>query len=165
MTDGVVVRRPYFNDGDKKYAVKLDSETKLTGADGGALFEFEKFAGATMRLRQSPVRGRLELTNESLPSFLEAAKSLLPPGAEEVALVETTPNPLPINNWQSYRFTFSYKALNEKRRQSVTFLDLKPGEQIIIQTTSNERDFAQISARAFNIIRRWHEVVPEDQSF
>lgn len=163
MNDGVVSQRPYFADGEKKYAVKIDSETKLTEFEGGASFRFDKFPGAMLRLRQSPIPAQIAFAPESLDRYQQAARALLSTGAEEIALLEGTPNPLPINNWQSYRFTFSYRIAGETRRQSVTFLDLKPTEQIVIQTASSERDFDEISERAFNIIRRWHEVVPADE--
>lgn len=163
MDDGVVSQRPYFADGDKKYAIKLDSESKLTESEDGALFSFEKFPGATMRLRRSPLHPEMTFGAEYLERYQQAACGLLPGGAQEVALVEKTPNPLPINGWQSYRFTFSYRIANQTRRQSITFLDLTPTEQIVMQTAASERDFNEISGRAFNIIRRWHEVMPEDE--
>ena len=164
MNDGVVSQRPYFADGDKKYAVKLDSETKLTESEGGASFRFDKFPGAMLRLRQSPIPAQVAFAPESLERYQQAARALLSGGAEDIVFLESTPNPLPINNWQSYRFTFSYHVAGETRRQSVTFLDLNPTEQIVIQTASSERNFAEISARAYNIIRRWHEVVPAEET-
>jgi len=161
--DGVVVRRPYFADGNKKYGVKIDSETKLTEFEGGALFRFDKFPGATMRLRLSPVSTPVPFGPESLEHYQQVARSLLPEGAEEIAVAESAPNPLPINNWQSYRVAFSYRAGTEPRRQSVIFLNLKPTEQILIQTDAAEKSFDEVSARGFNIIRRWHELAPEDE--
>ncbi|MEP6636795.1 MAG: hypothetical protein ABJB97_08725 [Acidobacteriota bacterium] len=162
-TEGVVIRRPYFADGTKKYGIKIDSETKLTAFEGGALFRFEKFPEATMRLRPSPVPAQTAFGPESLEGYEQAARALLPLGAGAVELVESEFNPLPINDWHSLRLTFSYRAANQPRRQSIIFLNLKPTEQIVIQTAANERDFAEVYARAFNIVRRWHEIVPEDE--
>ena len=161
--DGVVVRRPYFADGKKKFGVKIDSETKLTAFEGGALFRFDKFPEATMRLRLSPISTPGPFGPETLEHYQQVAQSLLPAGAEEIALLESALNPLPINGWQSYRVTFSYRAATEPRRQSVIFLNLKPSEQILVQTDSAERSFNEVSARAFDIVRRWHEIVPEDE--
>ena len=163
-TEGVVIRRPYFADGEKKYGVKLDSETKLTAFEGGALFRFEKFPEATMRLRPSPIPAQTPFTPESLETYQQAGRALLPPGADMIEFVESELNPLPINDWHSFRVTFSYRAANQARRQSVIFLNLKPTEQIVVQTAANERDFAEVSARAFNIVRRWHEIAPEDEA-
>ena len=163
VTDGVAIRRPYFADGGKKYGVKIDSETKLTAFEGGALFRFDKFPEATMRLRSSPISAPGAFGPETLEHYQQVAQTLLPAGAEEVALAESVLNPLPINGWQSYRVTCSYRVANETRRQSVIFLNLKPTEQILVQTDSAERSFNEVSARVFNIIRRWHEIVPEDE--
>ncbi len=116
-----------------------------------------------LRLRQSSIPAQIAFDPESLERYRQAACALLFDGAQDVVFVEGTPNPLPINNWQSYRFTFSYRVAGERRRQSITFLNLKPTEQIVIQTSSSERDFDEVAARAFNIIRRWHEVLPADE--
>ena len=164
MSDGVVIRRVYFADAGKKYAVKLDSETKLGESQGGALFRFDKFPSASMRLRQSPLRAQIAFGADSLERYQNAARELLPPGAEEIVCAEKTPNPLPINNWRSYCFTFSYRVASETRRQSITFLNLNPSEQIVMQTDSSDRDFNEITARAYNIIRRWHEIVPTSET-
>jgi hypothetical protein len=161
--DGVVIRRPYFADGKKKYSVKIDSETKLTAFEDGALFRFEKFPDAAMRLRLSPISTPGPFGPEKLEHYQQVARGLLPAGAEEIALTESALDPLPINGWQSYRVTFSYRAATEPRRQSIIFLNLKPTEQILVQTDSAERSFNEVSARVFNIVRRWHEIAPEDE--
>lgn len=161
--DGVVVQRPYFADGTKKYGVKIDSETKLTAFEGGSLFRFDKFPEATMRLRLSPISTPGAFGPETLELYQQVARSLLPAGAEEIALAESALNPLPINGWQSYCVSFSYRAATELRRQSVIFLNLKPTEQILVQTDSAERSFNEVSTRVFNIVRRWHEIVPGDE--
>jgi hypothetical protein len=163
-TEGVVIRRPYFADGAKKYGIKIDSETKLTAFESGALFRFEKFPEATMRLRPSPVPAQTPFAPESFEAYQQAGRALLPPGADAIEFVDSELNPLPINDWHSFRVTFSYRAANQARRQSVIFLNLKPTEQIVIQTAANERDFVEVSARVFNIVRPWHEIAPEDEA-
>lgn len=163
MVDGVVIERPYFLDGDKKYGIKLDSETKLTPSEGGALFRFYTFPAATMRLRPSPMPATTAFGPESAVAYEAAARILLPAAAEKVALVRSESDTLPINDWRSLRLTFSYRVANQLQRQSVTFLDLKPTEQIVIQTVASEGNFDEVTARAWNIIRRWHEIVPDKQ--
>lgn len=164
MTEGVVIRRPYFADGTKRYGIKVDTETKLTEFEGGALFRFDKFPEATVRLRSSPVPAQTGFTPETFETYRQAASALLPSGATAVEIVGSEVNPYPINGWSSLRLTFSYRITNFMRRQSITFLNLKPTEQIIIQTAANEPNFAEVSARAFNIIRRWHEIAAEEDS-
>ncbi len=163
MTEGVVVRRPYFADGGKKYGIKLDSETKLTASDGGALFRFDKFPEATTRLRSSTVPAQTGFAPETFELYRQAALALLPPGVTGVEIIGNEPNPYPINGWSSLRLTLSYRINNSARRQSVTFLNLKPTEQIIVQTAASETNFEDVSARTFDIIRRWHEIVPEEE--
>jgi len=57
----------------------------------------------------------------------------------------------------------SYRVAAEARRQSVIFLNLKPKEQILVQTRSAERFYEAVYSRAFNIIRRWDEIGPGDE--
>lgn len=160
--DGVVIRRPYFADGMKKFGVKIDAETKLSASDGGALFRFDKMPEASMRLRHSPVPAETGFGPETLEGYQQAARTLLPPGAGAVTFVESEWNPLPINQWQSLRVTFSYRIANQSYRQSAIFLNLKPTEQIVVQASADERNFVDVSNRAFSIIRRWHEILPEE---
>ncbi len=162
-TDGVVITRPFFADGMKKYGIRIDAETKLSAFDGGAIFRFDKMPGAAMRLRRSPLPAETGFGPETFEAYQKAARTLLPPGAEGIVFVESALDPLPINHWQSLRVTFSYQVANQAQRQSVIFLNLKPTEQIVVQTTADKRNFEEVSGRAFNIVRRWHEINPDDE--
>lgn len=163
MTEGVVVRRPYFADGTKKYGIKIDSETNLSAYEGGAIFRFEKFPDATTRLRASTIPAQTGFGPESFELYRQAALLLLPPGSTAIEIVGSEPDPYPINGWSSLRLTFSYRASDRPRRQSVTFLNFSPNEQIVIQTSAGEGYFDEVTARTFNIIRRWHEITPKDE--
>ncbi len=164
MSEGVVVRRPYFADGTKKFGIKVDSETKLTAFEGGAMFRFDKFPEASVRWRSSPLPAESGFAPEAIPRYEQAARTLLPAEATAVELVESELNPSPINNWQGLRLTFSYRTVNSARRQSITFLNLKPTEQIVIQAAASDTSFAEVSARAFNSLRHWHEMDPGEES-
>ncbi len=163
LDDGVVINRPYFADGGKKFGIKVDGDTKLTASDGGALFRFDKIPEATMRLRSSALPAQTGFAPETFEIYRQAALALMPPGATAIEIVGNEANPYPINGWSSLRLTFAYRIADTARRQSVTFLNLKPTEQIVIQTAANEATFDEVSARTFNIIRRWHEIVPEEE--
>ena len=160
--DGVMIRSPYFADGSRKFGIRIDAETKLSASDGGALFRFDKMPEASMRLRQSPLPAETGFGPEALEGYQQAARSLLPPGAAGVTLVESQSNPFPINHWESLRITYSYQIANQTHRQSATFLNLKPTEQIVVQAAADERHFEDVSNRAFSIVRRWHEILPEE---
>lgn len=161
MADGVVIRRPYFVDGDKKYSVTLNMETDLTPFEDGALFRFVKLSRAEMRLRPSPMSVGLKFDAENQEQYEEAAKKLLPPDAEGVVLDQVTQNPLPINGWSGVRFTFHYRMPMGEVRESITFLNILPTVQVVIQAGSMAKDFPDVSDRAFDIIRRWHELDPK----
>ena len=161
MSDGVAIRRPYFADGDKKYSVTLNIETELTPYDDGALFRFVKLSHAEMRLRPSPLSVNLKFEPESQERYEQAARKLLPPDAEGVVLDQVTQNPLPMNGWTSVRFAFHYKMPTGEVRESVTFLNIVPTQQVVVQTSSMAKDFTDASDRAYDIIRRWHELDPK----
>ena len=160
QVEGPPVRRPCFVDGDKKFAVTVDSETELTGYDGSAIFNFTKFPRAVMRLGQSPLKPSAVFEGQTLDRYRAAAAQLLLQGAEQPVLESEVTNVLPINHWTSHRFVFVYKFTGAPMRESVTFLNFDEKQQIVMQIRSRDADFAKITARAEDIIRRWHEVDP-----
>jgi hypothetical protein len=160
---GGLVNRAYFADGNKQYAVTLDSETKLSADEGGALFKFTNITQATMRLRRSPIAKPPAFDAESLPEYTKAAAALLPGAAEEVTLESQADNVLPINRWKSCRFVYTYRLGGVAFEESITFLNLDSGDQIVVQTGSQRKDFPAVAERADDIIRRWHQVQPGDE--
>ena len=161
---GGIIGRAYFKDGDKKYAVTLDSETQLSEANGGTLFRFTNVPQASMLLRHTPLPKVLPFDAASLPEYLKAAQALLPRLAEEVTLDEQAANVLPINKWRTYRFVFSYLIAGSQLKESITFLNLDDGQQILVQTSSRLSFFKAISERADDVIRRWHEMLPGSEN-
>lgn len=158
------VRRACFTDGDKKYAVTVDSETELTGSGGVAIFNFSKIPRAVMRLAQSPLKPQIVFEGETLERYRATAAALLLQGAEQPVLEKEDADVLPVNQWTSRRFTFVYSFLGAPMRESVTFLNLDGKQQIVMQTRARQADFALISARGDDIIRRWHDFRPEEAS-
>ena len=161
---GGLVRRAYFADGEKKYAVTLDSGTQLSEADNGALFRFTNVPQATMLLRRTPLPKVLPFDAESLPAYTKAAQALLPASAEDVVIEAQKANVLPINKWHTYRFVFTYRIGSGQMKESITFLNLDDGQQIVVQTGSRLATFEGIAARADDIIRRWHEMLPGSEN-
>lgn len=156
--DGATISRPYFMDSGRKYAVTLNSETELTAFEDGCIFRFTRVHGAAMRLRPSPVGAAVKFGPETMDRYEQSARSLLPRNAANVALEGQKTNPLPINGWTSHRFIYRYTMPSGDTRESVTFLNILPGTQIVIHVYSPAGSFADASARAHNIIRRWHEL-------
>ena len=164
LSEDGLVPRAYFADGKKIYAVTIDSETQLSEAENGTLFRFINVPQATMLVRPSPFANILPFDSKSLPVYLKAAKALLPGNSEDTILEAQTPDPLPINGWRSYRFVVTYTIANSQMQDSFTFLNLPGGQQILVQTSARLNFFKAISARADDIIRRWHEVSPDSEN-
>jgi hypothetical protein len=158
--DGISISRPYFADGDKRYAVTVDSETQLVAFDNSTVFNFTKFPHAVMRLRQSPLKAETPFDGEGLASYREAATRMLLNGAENPVIESETSNVMPINHWTSRRFTFTYGFLGAQMRETVTFLNLDAKQQVVFQIRADKASFPTVSARAEDIIRRWHLLVP-----
>ena len=161
---GGIIGRAYFADGEKKYAVTLDPETQLSEAENGALFRFVNVPQASMLLRKTPLAKVLPFDAASLPEYLKAAQALLPRLAVEATLDAQAANVLPINKWRTYRFVFSYQIAGSQVKESITFLNLDDGQQIVVQTGSRKNAFDGIASRADDIIRRWHEMLPGSEN-
>jgi hypothetical protein len=158
-----LIQRACFGDGRITYAVTIKDDVKVSASEGGALFHFTNFSQASMRLRRSPMPKGLAFDTVSLPEYLKAAEKMLPASAEAMALTAQAENVFPINRWKSYRFTFGYQVGGMGYQEDITFLVMDSGEQMVIQTGSQRKDFETIGARADDIIRRWHEVLPGDE--
>jgi len=158
VSEGVSIRRPYFSDAGKKYALTLDLETELTASEDGALFRFIKLPRAEMRLRPSPlgVNEKIEPANQD--RYEQAARKMLPPDAKDVVLDQVTFNPMPINGWTGVRFTFQFQTPAGEVRQSLMFLNILPAQQVVVQIASMAKDFTNASDRGMDILRRWHEL-------
>jgi hypothetical protein len=158
------LHRACFRDGLKTWAVTIKDDVSVSPLDGGALFRFTNFSQASMRLRRSPLAKDLPFNAESLPKYREAADQLLSAAAEAVEKLEPTENVFPINRWKSWRFVYNYRVAGLSYQESVTFLVLDDGAQIIIHTGAQRKDFELVAARADDIMRRWHEMIPGDET-
>jgi hypothetical protein len=160
-SDGIVLRHPYFTDGDKKYSLILNSDTELSPYDGGALFKFVKYEHAEMRLRLSPFGVDVKFGPDTMDAYQQAASKMLPQMAEGVVLEKQVKNPLPMNAWQSHRFVFKYTTPAGAVRESITFLNITPTQQVTLQVYAMEGNFENVLARADDVIRRWYELDPK----
>jgi hypothetical protein len=156
--DGLVIRRPYFADGKKDYAIRLYPDTGLSGQTGAALFTFAKFTYATMTWRQSPLTPGVPFDTAHLPQYSAAAVQFLPKGSADVKVESEEDNVFPINHWSCHRYTISYKFYGFPMRDTVTFLNLNDKEQLVIQVSSRDSDFQAIVGKSWDIIRSWHEL-------
>jgi hypothetical protein len=163
FSDGVAYRRLYFADGEKKIGVSLDHETKVEAGFGGAVFRFTKLPDATFVIKPSPMTADQPFEGIALERYREAARRLLPPGVKNVKALEEVADPLPINRWTSRRFTYTCETVDSVLAMSVTFLNLNREDQLVLVTTSTERNFADAADRSFQIVRTWQELLPGDE--
>ncbi len=160
VADGIIIRRPYFADGGKKYSLTLDMETELTPYEDGSLFKFTRFKQGEMRLRPSSFSTETKFGPDTLGQYEEAARKMLPQASTKITLVDQVKNPWPINGWQSHRFIFSYVTATGEVQESITFLNITPAQQVIVQVYASAKDFPDVSSRGYDTIRRWHEMDP-----
>lgn len=160
---GTPVRRAYFMDGTKKFAVTIDNETELSAQGEGAILRFTRIPLATVELRRSPMKAGVGFSQENISEYAKVARQLLASTAEiwpeEPMLLE----PLPINGWKSCRFNFFYRVGGSPVRADVTFIDLNDKNQIVVITGGSANSYASVRSRSDDIIRRWHRVTPEEE--
>jgi hypothetical protein len=158
---GVVQRRMFFADGNQKIGVNLDFQTKVEAGAGGAVFRFQRIPAALFVLRSSPMSADEPFGGVSLQRYREAAHRLLPPNVTSVESLEEIPDPVTSNGWHSYRFVFSYVEQATSRICSVTFINLRPEEQIAMIVAAPANDFDSASQKSWLILRTW-QVIPAE---
>jgi hypothetical protein len=161
--DGIVSRRLYFADGEKKIGVSLDHETSVEPGGGGVIFRFTKLPDASFLIKHSPMTPDQPFEGIGLERYREAARRLLPPGVKNVKALDEAENTLPINRWTSRRFSYTFESVDAVLAMSVTFLNLNAGDQLILVTTATERNFSEAADRSFQIIRTWQPLMPKDE--
>ena len=160
---GVQVQRVHFHDGEKQFAVTINPEVEIQRVQNGAVFRFKPFSMADMILRQSGISPAVPFSGEKLPDYRRAAREQLGAAAEIVSEGEPEFDVLPIHGWKSCRFNFTTKHAGYQVKTDVTFLNLSADQQIVIVTSSKEKDFPEVQVRAHKIMSRWHEVLPGDE--
>lgn len=158
-----VIHRVHFRDGDKHFAVTINSDVEILGAANSAIFRFKTIPLAEMSLRQSTIKPTVPFSPEALTDYQRVARQQLGATAEIIAEAAPEFDVLPTNGWKSCRLNFTTKQPGFAFKTDVTFLNLNSEQQIIIVTTSKETDFPEVQARARKIMTRWHEVLAGDE--
>jgi hypothetical protein len=160
FVNGVVTRRLFFVDGERKIGVFVGNDTTVEAGGGGAVLRVPALPDLILVLRPSPMAADQPFQGVSFERYREAARRLLPPGSARVKALAENAEPITINGWHSFRFVYSFETANAYRMQSVTFVNLDDGQQITLITASKESNFEEASARAWQIIRTWHPLPP-----
>jgi hypothetical protein len=160
FVDGVTTHRLYFADGDQKIGLSVNHETTAEAGAGGTVFRFPKFSDILFVLKHSPMSADQAFEGVTLDRYREAAHRLLPPGAQNITDLGEEPDPITINRWRSYRFTYTCESTGFIRKQTVTFLNISAEEQLVLIVSSIEQNFPEAAARSWQIIRSWQPILP-----
>lgn len=147
---------PYFLDGETRYSVNLPAGVTFVSDGGGTLFRFAETGGAVFLMRPSPLKPKVLFEEPDLKLYRKAALSFVPASADSTAIQKEQPNPLPMNNWNSYRFTVSSNVSGVSTIQEITFLNFSDTQQIVLITTADSRYFDQAAQKSFEIINSFH---------
>jgi hypothetical protein len=161
--DGFVIHRLYFSDDKKKIGVSMDTETEVVSESGGVGFFFTKFPGASFSMRESTLTPKTPFSDNSLELYRANALTLIPQGTTGAKIEEEASDPIPVNNWHSYRFVFSYYTGTTSAKRSITFLNISDKQQLILITTATGQNFSIADARSHLIICSWHELQPDEE--
>jgi hypothetical protein len=96
----------------------------------------------------------------TLEFYREAARRLLPPGAKNIESYGEEADPITINRWRSYRFTFTCESTGFLRKITITFLNISAQEQLVLIVTSSLQNFPEAANRSWQIIRSWQPIRP-----
>lgn len=160
---GTPVKRAYFMDGEKKFAMTMNNETTLEAKGSGAIFRFSKLPQASVELRRSPLPAGMSFDEAGMVKLAKAAREILPQGAEIWLEQPFVTEPFPINDWKSCRFNFVYLVGGTSVRADVTFIDLDPHTQIVVIAADRQGTYGKTRELADDLIRRWHEVTPASE--
>jgi hypothetical protein len=160
IENGIARHQMFFFDGTRKIGLIFNYQTQMQAAGNGTLVRFLPIPDANLLLRPSPMSAGQPFTGVSLERYREAAHRLLPSRITHVKPLGETPDALPINGWQSYRFVFSFVEADADRMCSATFVNLNESEQIVLITTADRDHFNDATERVWLLLRTWH-VLPE----
>ncbi len=160
--EGVQIPRLYFADGEKKYAAAIDAEASAEADRGGVRIAYARVPSGVFTIHPQEPPIAFPADEKLLAEYRKLALACAPEKATDFKIVEETPDALPINRWQSLRFTFTYNLYGHRKQHCVTFLAFPDGKQARLETTALAREFGETQARAEYLIRSWHELSAED---
>lgn len=163
IAEGSQVRSIYFTDGVKRFGLSLGLETEASANNNGARFTFQKLPDASFRLEPMTPQHALPVTPALLPSVRKALVERLPSGVADLKIVEEIENPLPINQWKTHRFIFSYLQSGRRIHEADTLLTMESGQQVFLQTVAPESEFVKALEQSDYLIRTWHTIVSDNE--
>lgn len=150
--DGPPVRRYFFQDEGKRLLFRIDGNMTVGGSANEAVFRFSDIHDAAMKLSKSKMAPQTAFDEKGLKLYRPAAQSYVPAQATEVLITEEKPDAVPINGWVSHQFILTYKLFGSPYRESVTFVNYSPTEQLVFDVRSPDTDYAKAYSRSYRVL-------------
>ena len=157
--DGPPVRRYFFQDEGKRLLFRIDGKMSVGGSATEAVFRFSDIHDAAMRLSKSKMIPEIAFDEKGLKLYRPAAQSYVPAQATDVQIVEENLDAIPINNWADHQFTLTYKLFGLPYRESVTFFNYSPTEQLVFDVRSPEADYEKTYSRSYRVLNSLSDFV------
>ncbi len=155
FAEGTSVSTMYFSDGEKKYAILLDGETKVKSVDGAAKLIFLKPTSSVFKIRPPISVVALPVAPDQVTEYRKSAQAYAPKDVVAFSDFEETSNIYRFTGSKSYRVQFSYAHFGQRIRHSVTFLTFASGQQVVFDISSYEKDIPIATLRADQMILTW----------
>ena len=151
-SDGPPQPRYFFQDAGRRLGFRIDPKMTVSGSAASASFQFVDLRNATMRLRKSAGPLDVPFDEKGAEIYQATARTLVPPDATDVQLVDKVPDAVSLNGWQSMQFAYTYNLFGSAYRRAITFLNLPEHEQLIFEVTAGTADFKKAYARGYRVI-------------
>ena len=156
--DGPAVPRYFFQDEGKQLSFKLDNKMTISGSSESAAFGFHDLTTGSMKLAKSALPPGLALDEKTAETYRAAARRLLPTQAADVQLEEEAANAIAINRWTSQQYTFVYTVAGLGYRRSITFINLAPQKQLVLDVSASASEYAKTYARSYRVLNSISEM-------
>ena len=158
--DGPPQERYFFQDADKRLGFRIDRKMTVSGSNDLAIFRFSDFNAATMRLLKSPAPASVPFDQKGLESYQTVARTLLPPDAANVQLVQIIPDAISINGWKSAQFIYSYDLSGLSYRRAIAFLNFRENQQFVFDVSARAENYDKVYSRGYRVLNSLFELPP-----
>ncbi|MEO6786273.1 MAG: hypothetical protein ABI318_09095 [Chthoniobacteraceae bacterium] len=153
--EGPDVERTYFTAGSKRIVFGEPKGCRLTFDDNGLLILLtDAHLDGEIHVSRSTFTPGLDLAENAL-IYRDAASKGSPKGATEITVQQPEMDPYPYNGWKSLGFTWTYSLFGRQMIRTVSYINLRIGEQIVVTTLSGKRDDAKVREIARQFMSSW----------
>ena len=153
------MRRYFFQDEGKRLLFRIDGNMTVGGSANEALFRFSDIHDAAMKLSKSRMTPQTAFDEKGLKLYRPAAQSYVPAQATDVQITEENSDAIPINGWVDHQFMLTYKLFGFPYRESVTFFNYSPAEQLVFDVRSPAADYEKTYSRSYRVLNSLSDFV------